>query len=86
MGKASVCWKWPRRRVRPCWAGLARGCGPRGRHWNFREDILVGGLQFGDLTRYLVLTSGELLNGYSHVAKLSLDTPLHRGDMCLYLL
>jgi hypothetical protein len=72
--------------VRPYWGGLARGCGPRGRHWNFRKDILVGGLQFGDLTRYLVLTGGEPLNGYSHVAKLSLDSLLYRGDMRLYLL
>jgi hypothetical protein len=57
-----VCWERPRRRVRPYWGGLAHGCGPRGRQWNFRKDILVGGLQFGDLTRYLVLTGGELRN------------------------
>jgi hypothetical protein len=32
------------------------------------------------------LTGGELLDGYPHLAKLSLDSLLHSGNVRLYLL
>jgi hypothetical protein len=65
---------------------LARRWGPWGRRWNFCKDRLVGGLYFGDLAHYLVLTGGELLDGYSHFTNLSLDNLLQRGDTHIYLL
>jgi len=68
------------------WRGPARRCGPWRRHWDFRKDLLVGGPQFGDLAHYLILTGCELLDCYSHTAKLLFDSLLQRGDMCLYLL
>jgi hypothetical protein len=43
-------------------------------------------LQLSDLARHVILTGGELLDGYPHVAKLPLDSLLQRGDMLLYLL
>src|SRR5215469_17381994 len=85
MGEASVC---PRRRRRRYWRGLARGGGGafRGRRWYLRKDFFVGSLQLSDLARHLILTGGELPDGYPHVAKLPRDSLLQRGDMLLYLL
>jgi len=37
-----------------------------------------------NFARNLILTGGELLDGFSHVGKQPLDSLLHRGDMRLY--
>ncbi len=48
------------------------------RGWGVAVEALV------DLAHHLVLTGGELLDGFLHVGKLPLDSLLHRGDMRLY--
>ena len=53
MGEASLWWLVPATTERRYWRGLARGGGaPRGRHWNLRKDLLIRGLQFGDLAHH----------------------------------
>jgi hypothetical protein len=62
------------------WAALARtatlawACapgqrGPRRRLWHLRDWFRDGGLQPADHTRHLVLTRGELLNGFPQRAQ-----------------
>ena len=67
--------------------GLRAGAGRRGGGTGIlRKDLLIRGLQFGDLAHHLVLTGCELLDGFSHAGKLPLDGLSHRGDLRLYLL
>jgi hypothetical protein len=77
------CW-CPRPRYR---RGLARRDGAlHGRRWDLLKDFRVGGLQLGYLAHHLVLTGGELLDGFSNVGKLPLDGLSQRGDIRRYLL
>ncbi len=81
-------WYWCPRRWSRFRSGLVRrgGGSLRGWRWDFPKDFLVSGLQLRYLMHRLVLTGGELLDGFAHVGKLPLDGLSHRGDIRLYLL
>src|SRR5437764_7874254 len=85
--EVSVCRRARRGRGR-YWRGFACGGGGafRGRRCDLRKGFLLGSLQFGDLTRHLVLTRGDLLDGCSRLGKMPLDGLSHCDDIRLYLL